>query len=324
MSVTIAFLALLAELAAGYPQPLMRVIGHPVTWIGNAIDVIDRKLNRSDMSAPARRYTGIAALLLIVAIAAGFGFLIQRVLTLAAFGWIIVALLASTLIAQRSLAAHVKAVADRFVDGGIEQGRIAVSQIVGRDVSALNESGISRAAIESLAENFSDGVVAPAIWLAIGGLPGIAAYKAINTADSMIGHKSKKYIDFGWATARVDDLVNLPASRLTALLVVLAAAFVPGASSRGAWKAVRRDAHRHRSPNAGWPEAAFAGAMGLELAGPRIYAGDTVDDAVMGLGGNPSAVIADIRRALTLYWAADLLMIGMTGAAVLTVLSIVG
>ncbi len=324
MSVTIAFLALIAELAAGYPQLLMRIVGHPVMWIGQTIDLMDRSFNRPGLLAISRRLAGVGALVLIAVIAAGIAVLVQWALISMPYGWIIVALLASTLIAQRSLAAHVKVVADRFESGGIEDGRTAVSQLVGRDVSALDESGVSRAAIESLAENFSDGVVAPVFWLVLGGLPGIATYKAINTADSMIGHKSEIHRDFGWATARVDDLVNLPASRLTALLVVIAAMLVPGASPRNAWQAVWRDARHHRSPNAGWPEAAFAGALGLELAGPRSYAGSTVDDAVMGKGGRPLAHIPDIRRALALYWAADLLMIALVAGLVLTVFSIGG
>ena len=157
--------------------------------------------------------------------------------------------------------------------------------IVGRDPERLDEAGVSRAAIESLAENFSDGVVAPAFWLAIGGLPAAAAYKAANTADSMIGHRSKRHEAFGWASARFDDLINLPASRLSALLIVAAACFTSGASAGDAWRAVLRDAGKHRSPNAGWPEAAMAGALGLSLAGPRHYGGVLVDDAEMGAGG---------------------------------------
>ncbi len=165
-----------------------------------------------------------------------------------------------------------------------------------------------RAAIESLAENFSDGVVAPAFWLAVGGLAGGAAYKAVNTADSMIGHRTPKHEAFGWAAARFDDLVNLPASRLTALLIVAAAAILPGMDARAAWRAVWRDAKKHRSPNAGWPEAAMAGALGLALAGPRSYGGVMGDDAFMGEGGRREVTAADIRRALRLFWMADVLL----------------
>ena len=211
-------------------------------------------------------------------------FVIERGLLLLPFGLAGVAFLASTLIAQRSLHEHVAGVADALEKAGAEGGRQAVAHIVGRDSEALDEAGVARAAIESLAENFSDGVVAPVLWMLIAGLPGAAVYKAINTADSMIGHRTSRYQAFGWAAARVDDLVNLPASRLSALLIIAAAAVTKQASASAAWRAVRRDARRHRSPNAGYPEAAMAGALGLALAGPRNYGGVRVDDAFMGNG----------------------------------------
>jgi adenosylcobinamide-phosphate synthase len=229
-------------------------------------------------------------------------------------------MLASSLIAQRSLASHVKAVADALDQGGLAAGRGAVSRIVGRDPERLDEAGVSRAAIESLAENFSDGVVAPAFWLALGGLAGGVGYKAANTADSMIGHRTPRHEAFGWAAARFDDLINLPASRLTALLVVAAAFLVPGASAASAWRTVWRDARKHRSPNAGWPEAAMAGALGLALAGPRVYGGVTVEDAMMGEGGRREANALDIRKALKLYWAADLILVALFGAISLAIL----
>src|SRR4029077_19414263 len=172
--------------------------------------------------------------------------------------------------------------------------------IVGRNPDVLDEAGVSRAAIESLAENFSDGVVAPILWIALGGLVGGALYKAINTADSMIGHRDERYRAFGWAAARLDDIVNLPASRLAALWLILAALLTPGASAREAARAAWRDAVRHRSPNAGWPEAAMAGALGLKLAGPRVYGETLVDDAFMG-SGQSKADADDIRRALRLF-----------------------
>ena len=176
------------------------------------------------------------------------------------------------------------AVAQGLEDGGLPAGRAAVGRIVGRDVESLDAAAVARAAVESLAENFADGVVAPVFWMAVLGLPGAAAYKAINTADSMIGHRTERHRAFGWAAARLDDLVNLPASRLAAVLLVAAACLVPGASPGGALAAVRRDARGHRSPNAGWPEAAMAGALGFALAGPRRYGGVLVEDAVMGRG----------------------------------------
>ncbi len=214
-------------------------------------------------------------------------------------GFAALALLAASLPAQRSLDSHVRAVADAL-DTSLTEGRRAVSRIVGRNPEALDEAGVARAAIESLAENFSDGVVAPILWTALGGLTGGALYKAVNTADSMIGHKNARYEAFGWAAARLDDLVNFPASRLAALWLILAAAILPGASAPAAFRAVRRDAGKHRSPNAGWPEAAMAGALGLRLAGPRVYGSTLVEDAFMG-DGRREAASADIRRALRLY-----------------------
>jgi adenosylcobinamide-phosphate synthase len=234
---------------------------------------------------------------------------------------ILAALIASSLIAQRSLYQHVAAVAAALEKNDLAASRSAVSQIVGRDTAALDEAGVARAAIESLAENFSDGIVAPAFWLAVAGLPGAALYKAINTADSMIGHRTPRYEAFGWAAARLDDLINMPASRLTALLLIVAAALQHNASAADAWRAVRRDAARHRSPNAGYPEAAMAGALDLSLAGPRIYDGMPVDDALMG-NGRRDASATDIRRALTLYRIADAILIALLAivAAILTAL----
>jgi adenosylcobinamide-phosphate synthase len=254
----------------------------------------------------------------IVAIAAIVAGLLQGLLGGSLIGLLILAFIAGSLIAQKSLETHVAAVAAALETGGLAAGRQAVSQIVGRDPQALDEAGVARAAIESLAENFSDGVVAPAFWLALLGLPGAAIYKAVNTADSMVGHRTERHRDFGWASARFDDLINLPASRLTALLVVGAAYFVPGASPEHAWAAVRRDAKNHRSPNAGWPEAAFAGALGLALAGPRTYGGILVDDHFMG-HGRREANAGDIRRALALYRAADTLLIAAVGLVALLI-----
>jgi adenosylcobinamide-phosphate synthase len=318
MFALLAFLAMAVELGAGYPDRLFRAIGHPVTWIGRLIAAMDRAWNREGASPGMRRAAGIAALIVLVAVAGGAGLAIHW---LAGAGWglLLVAVLASSLIAQRSLHAHVAAVADALESEGLEGGRRAVSMIVGRDPESLDEGGVARAAIESLAENFSDGIVAPVVWLALGGLAGGAAYKAINTADSMIGHKSDRHREFGWASARLDDLVNLPASRLSAALIAVASLFVSGASSRNAMRAVLRDARRHRSPNAGWPEAAMAGALGLALAGPRSYGGVRVDDATMGEGGRREANVADIRRALTLYRVADGMLVALLGVLALIV-----
>ena len=296
----------------------MRTIGHPVTWMGRLIGVLDRGLNRPTASGARRRLLGLLATLLIVVVAALAGHLLERSLLRLPLGFAVAAIAASTLIAQRSLYHHVRRVAVVLEEDTIAAARAAVSHIVGRDPDALDEAGIARAAIESLAENFSDGVLAPAFWLALGGLAGGAAYKAVNTADSMIGHRTARHAAFGWAAARLDDVVNLPASRLSALLIVAAAATLPGASPAGAWRVLVRDAACHRSPNAGYPEAAMAGALGLALAGPRVYGGTEIPDALMG-DGRRLATAADIRAALALYLRADGLLIVLAGALALCV-----
>lgn len=298
------------ELTLGYPQWLFRAIGHPATWFGWLIEAMDERWNRQSRSLAIRRVAGIGALVLLAS-AAGLAGLAVQLAAGPGYGLVIVALAASSLIAQRSLDEHVSAVAQALRTDGIAAGRAAVSRIVGRDPESLDEPAVCRAAIESLAENFSDGVVAPLFWLAVGGLPAAAIYKAVNTADSMIGHKTERHQAFGWASARFDDLINVPASRLSALLLVAASAFVPGASPARAASAVGRDAGRHRSPNAGWPEAAMAGALGLALAGPRRYGGVLVDDATMGEGGRREATPADIRRALVMYRVADGLLLAL-------------
>src|SRR6202045_4219593 len=319
MSFTLALLAMVIELCAGYPQALLRAIGHPVTWIGRLIAALDRLLNRGTADAYWRRGAGIAAILLLLGIVGTIAFFVEHALLRLPFGLIAVAVIASTLIAQRSLHRHVADVANALEQGGVIAGRAAVAKIVGRDTEALDAAGVARAAIESLAENFSDAVVAPVFWMAIAGLPGAALYKAINTADSMIGHRTPRYEAFGWAAARLDDLVNLPASRLSALLLVAAAALNKTASAAAAWRAVVRDASRHRSPNAGYPEAAMAGALGLSLAGPRVYGGVTIDDAMMG-AGRRDATAADIRQALTLYRYADAILIALVAAIAVIVI----
>lgn len=258
-----------------------------------------------------RRLAGVVALLILLSVTLAASLALVVLCRLAApFALLPVALLASSLLAQRSLHEHVARVAEGLEQGGLTGGRKAVAMIVGRDPESLDEAGVARAAIESLSENFSDGIVAPAFWLGLGGLPGGALYKAINTADSMIGHKSPRHLAFGWAAARLDDLVNLPASRLTALLLTIAAAFDRQADAGAAWRAVRRDAGHHRSPNAGWPEAAMAGALRLRLAGPRVYGAVRVEDGWMG-DGRAEATAADIRRALGLYRRACLLLWGL-------------
>jgi len=303
---------MLFELCFGYPERLQNAIGHPVTWIGRLIALLESRLNRDAAGPQARRSAGIVALLVLLAIVGVIAFVVQHALLRLPFGVLAVGLLAGTLVAQRSLHRHVADVASALEKGGVTSGRTAVAQIVGRDTAGLDAAGITRAAIESLAENFSDAIVAPIFWMVIGGLPGAALYKAINTADSMIGHRTPRYAAFGWAAARLDDLINLPASRLSALLLIAAAALSKDASADAAWRAVRRDAAKHRSPNAGYPEAAMAGALGLSLAGPRSYSGVRVDDAEMG-DGRREAAAADVWRALALYRIADAILIALLG-----------
>jgi adenosylcobinamide-phosphate synthase len=293
-----ALVAAVLEAIVGYPDALYRAIGHPVTWLGRLIAWCDRTWNSEHDDFERRRFWGIATVVLLLAVSIAVG--------RALIAWlpaVVCGVLGSALLAQRSLHQHVAAVADALEKEGLEAARRSVSMVVGRDTAALDEAAVSRAAIESLAENFSDGIVAPLLWLAVAGLPGGIAYKAINTADSMIGHKSERYLAFGWAAARLDDLVNLPASRLSALWLAIAATLVPAASPQRAWQAAWRDAGKHQSPNAGWPEAAMAGALAFRLAGPRLYDGELVDDHWMG-DGRAELGAADIRAGLRLYRAA--------------------
>jgi adenosylcobinamide-phosphate synthase len=311
MFAALTLAALLIEAIVGYPNHIYRRAGHPVTWLGALISQLERRWNLAAHSERRRHVAGVVvvAALILVAVGAGLGLsaLLEQLLP-APWALLACAVLASTLLAQRSLDDHVADVAGKLESDGLEGGRSAVAMIVGRDPQSLDEAGVCRAAIESLAENFSDGVVAPAFWLLIAGLPGGIAYKAINTADSMIGHKSERYRAFGWAAARTDDVLNLPASRLAALWLMLAAFVVKGCSASGALRAVWRDAGKHRSPNAGWPEAAMAGALGLRLAGPRSYNGEIVNDHWMG-DGRAETTATDIHRALVLYRTACFLQI---------------
>jgi len=321
MFFALAFLSLLIERLFGYPDWLFRRIGHPVTWIGSLIALLDKKWNREQGSFSNREAKGVLALVVFLGVTVSISLTLQNVLLVLPLGLLLVAIVGASLPAQKSLEQHVEAVATALESEGLEGGRRAVSMIVGRDPDQLNEAAVCRAAIESLAENFSDGIVAPSFWLGLLGLPGGAGYKAINTADSMIGHRTPRHEAFGWASARVDDLVNLPASRLTACLFIVAAVLVKGASPQGALRAVARDAKHHRSPNAGWPESALAGALGFALAGPRSYGGQMIQARFMGEGGRRNLTAADIRQALKLARVADALLIGLFGfLALVTVL----
>ncbi len=291
--------ALLLDAVVGDPDAIWRRVPHPVVAIGVAIGALDRWLNRDRWGAGARRTLGVAAIVLVAGLAGAVGYGLERLFAAVPFGWIGTIIVAAVMLAGRSLHNHVKAVADAFADG-LPAARSAVSRIVGRDPASLDAPRICRAAIESTAENFSDGVVAPALWFALFGLPGLLAYKAINTADSMIGHLTARHRDFGWAAARLDDLVNWPAARLSALLIALAAPLAGGSLPRSL-RVAFADARKHRSPNAGWPEAAMAAALGVALAGPRRYGGIIVDDPFVNEGGRREATPDDIRRGLRVY-----------------------
>jgi adenosylcobinamide-phosphate synthase len=294
-------LSLALDAVFGDPEALNRRQLHPVQLIGRVIAWADMHFNLESDTPGRRRNLGAWTVIGLLLGALILGSLAQAILLALPLGWLWLALVMSTLIAQKSLYDHVAAVASGLETGGLGGGRLAVSRIVGRDPESLDQAGVSRAAIESLAENFSDGVVAPVFWAALLGLPGLLAYKVINTADSMIGHKSVRHLHFGWAAARLDDLVNLVPARLSGLITCAAALLLSGAGAHGAWQAMRRDARHHRSPNAGWPEAAFAGALGLAIAGPRVYGGDLVQDHWMNEGGRPHAAAPDIRMALRLF-----------------------
>jgi len=294
-SALVALTALLIERGFGYPESLFRMIRHPAVWMGSLVDALDRGWNRPGRDARLRGGVAVAALLAVTAaVAVPLAIVFRGV----AFGFLAEGLLAASLLAQKDLGRRVADVAAALAYG-IEPGRRAVGHIVGRDTDALDEAGVCRAAVESLAENTSDGVVAPLFWLLVGGLPGAALYKAINTADSMIGHESEQYRHFGWAAAKLDDLVNWLPARLTGLLFAAAAA-LGGGSGTNALAAMRRDGPRHASPNAGWPEAALAGALGFRLGGSRSYQGRMVDYAPMG-DGRADLGPEDIGKALVLY-----------------------
>jgi adenosylcobinamide-phosphate synthase len=294
--------AVVVERLLGYPAWLYGVVGHPVTWIGNLISTMDEKLNTTAHVKSLSRLNGILAVVLLCAAVWFAAACVDVICNAFAYGHILSALFATTLLAQKSLRDHVRDVG-RGLSTSLTEGRAAVAKIVGRDTRGLNVSDVVKAALESLAENTADGVVAPLFWycvgcLTIGGLPAIAIYKAINTADSMIGHKTPQYLHFGWAAARLDDLVNLPASRLTAILFILASG-------------PEKMTHVHRSPNAGWPEASMAAALGFKFGGPRTYGGEFVKLPYMG-EGRDNFLRQDIDAGLKLYDRTLWLLLALT------------
>lgn len=297
--------AMAVDALLGWPSWLFARIGHPVTWLGRLIAAVDAAWNRPSDPPALRRAAGVAGALVAIALAVALGWTLQSALS---FGWMQIALvgvLAWPLVALRSLHDHVAAVAKPLQAGDIAGAREAVARIVGRDPATLDDAGIARAAIESLAENASDGIVAPVFWGALFGLPGILGYKAINTLDSMIGHRTERHETFGWAAARIDDVANFVPARLTGFLFVLLAPRRAEALS-----CMTRDARRHRSPNAGWPEAAMAGALGVRLSGPRIYHDSTTNEPWLNEGAR-DPLAADITDALVVYRRAMLLLAGV-------------
>ncbi len=296
---TILLVALALDAILGDPPWLYRAVPHPVALLGQVIDRADARFNREEDRRSQRFQCGLLVTLASGGGAFGLGWTFSQLFGEIGGGWLLEAILASTLIAYRSLFDHARAVAAALARG-LADGRAAVAHIVGRDPESLDEPGVARAAVESLAENFSDGVAAPAFWYLLLGLPGLFAYKAINTLDSMIGHRTPRHESFGKAAARIDDAVNWIPARLSGLILVLAAVFQRDADAGRAWRTLLRDAPKHRSPNAGWQEAAVAGALGFALAGPRRYGQQTIDDAWMG-DGRSALTAEDINAALALY-----------------------
>ena len=302
----LALIALAADAVTGDPPALYRRVPHPVALLGAWIAKLDARFNDDAVSDAMRLARGGAVTLGVILAAAGAGALLHGLASMAPAGEVVEAAAASTLIAYRGLRDHVREVA-RGLGSGIAEARAAVSHIVGRDPERLDPPAVARAALESLAENFSDGVVAPLFWYVLLGLPGLLGYKALNTLDSMIGHRDPRHLRFGRVAARADDLVNWIPARLSVALLAGAALAVPGASPGGAVRAVLRDARHHRSVNAGWPEAAMAGALGFAIAGPRHYGGRIVEDAWMG-NGRRDLDAGDVHAALRLYAVAAALL----------------
>ncbi|MEM0985087.1 MAG: adenosylcobinamide-phosphate synthase CbiB [Pseudomonadota bacterium] len=291
---TLMLLAWAFEAAFGWPDSLYRAIRHPVVWMGALISASERALNRVRWPHEVRYAAGLFTTLLVVGVSVAAAMMITHILPANPLGIGLGVFAASSLIASRSLYTHVAAVSDPLVQNQLCDARTAVAMIVGRDPDRLDTSGVARASLESLAENASDGVVAPIFWGTVLGLPGLAGYKAINTLDSMIGHKTDRYAAFGGFAARLDDVANLIPSRLTAVLIAVASL------KPAAFKVMVRDARNHRSPNAGWPEAGIAGALGVRLSGPRTYEDETSDDAWLNSEARDPAA-RDLQDGLKLY-----------------------
>ncbi|MCH8137639.1 MAG: cobalamin biosynthesis protein CobD [Proteobacteria bacterium] len=316
----ILLLALFIEAIVGDLRILFRVIPHPVAAFGRLVGALDRRLNREIRSERNRILRGAVVVIVLILLVASLGWAVHLFVREVPFGEVLELAVLVILIAQRGLFDHVKRVGTALREDGIDAGRAAVGHIVGRDVKGLDEHGVCRAAIESCAENFNDGVLAPVFWYALLGLPGLMMYKAVNTMDSMIGFTTPRHRAFGMAAARLDDALNFFPARISGLVIALAALFVPTANAARAFKVMWSDAGKHRSLNAGWPEGAMAGALDLALGGPRSYEGEVVPDPWIG-GGRARANHRDIRRALYMFTVACLINAGLVAGLILLHLS---
>jgi adenosylcobinamide-phosphate synthase len=287
---------MLLDAVFGEPNWLWSRLPHPAVVMGRAVNWFDQTWNHGRL----RRLKGVLSLLVLCGVALGLGFAIP----LLPVGGVLETVVVAVLLAQKSLVQHVRAVATglRY---SVETGRRAVAMIVGRDTRDMDAPAIARAAIESAAENVSDGVIAPIFWYAVAGLPGLLVYKVTNTADSMIGYRTARHQAFGWAAARFDDLLNLVPARATALMIALAY------GQLGSWRGIVADARRHRSPNAGWPEAAMARALGVALSGPRSYEGQMRDFPFVFPEGRRDAGAADIEASTRVLWVIWAMVLGV-------------
>lgn len=312
-SLFLLLIALAVEAVVGDLRFLFRVVPHPVRLVGSLVGELERRLNREKRSEKARLIRGAVTAIFLAGLACVAGIVIAGLSRVLPHGWILELFFMVVLLAQRSLFNHVRDVSRALQSKGLKAGREAVSHIVGRDPDSLDEHAVARAAIESCAENFSDAVVAPVFWYVLLGLPGLFLYKTVNTMDSMIGYKTPRYRSFGMTAARLDDALSFIPARIAGFILVMAALFAPAANPKKALLTMLRDAHHHSSPNAGWPEAAVAGALALSLAGPRRYGGETVNDKWIG-DGHARAVPRDIARTLYLYAIACLIQAGLIAA----------
>lgn len=303
----LALFALVLESVIGYPDRLNKRIPHPVIWYGRLISYFDGKFNLETDSDSLQKRKGLLSLVFFAAMALSIGLVIQGFFSLfGAIGFLLLVLVSTTGLAQLSLDTHVQRVYKDLLKKDLEAARQSVSMIVGRDPENLSEEQVVTAALESLSESFNDGVVAPAFWLLVGGLPGLAVYKIVNTADSMIGHRDLKYKNFGWASAKFDDLLNYIPGRISGLLIVIAC--------RRGLISMLRQAKLHDSPNAGWPESAMAGGLRVKLGGPATYAGEVLIRPIFGSGEYPT--LKDFKKGIRisrishfLLWVLVLLLV---------------